>query len=779
VRTNFDVGGDNVGISPTARTFGQPAEPWYKIEGVVTTGLTIDGGTANYWDYNTFEETRVQTLGTDAEGPTRGVQFEAILKSGGNEFKGSAQGSVSTPKLQANNIDDDLRARGITQGNPLKVRSDIGGDLGGRIITDQLWFYGALRRRQLITRVIGAIKPDGSPGDEEQVEKFYTGKLSYQMNPSNKLVGFWLWNHKYVELPGGAGVDWDSRRLFWGFTRTAKLEWQLVRGNSLALSIVGGYWRQNSLNPPITDRVGTDDIATLVRTGNRSGQVGESSHNGRKQGTASLTWYRPSSFYGNHNIKLGFDYFGNSYARPNPGDTPGAPYNYHLRFNNGAPFQIQVWNHPIRSWSASNYTSVYATDSWTMGRRFTLSLGARFAHDDGFVPASCRETAIAPGDVIFPAECFPKGQTAIYNSLSPRLYAVYDLSGDGKTVLKGGWGRFPRMRQMDDVSELDRNFRITATYRWRDLNGNGNYDPGEVNLDPNGQDFVSRSGPANTVGNPNEKQPHTDDFSISLERELASNIAIRFSGVHSRSQSLRRQNNLRPYETYDIPVVRPDPGSPGVFLTYYEFSPALAGARFEEFMWVNDSAADRTYDSFEVATSGRLRRGLQFMASYSATKKNIPFLSGPSGGSEMESRAADLNPNAEINSADRTWEWLAKASGAYLFPGNVTLSASWEHRSGVAFAREVLLTGGRTIPSIVLKAEPIGTQRMPNLNVLNIRAEKAFRVRQTQLTVRGFLYNVLNANTITALITRSGTRFLEPTSIMKPRIFEFGVAYNF
>ena len=33
-----------------------------------------------------------------------------------------------------------------------------------------------------------------------------------------------------------------------------------------------------------------------------------------------------------------------------------------------------------------------------------------------------------------------------------------------------------------------------AVYRWHDLNGNLDYDPGEVNLDRNGPDFVETVG---------------------------------------------------------------------------------------------------------------------------------------------------------------------------------------------------------------------------------------------------------------------------------------------
>ena len=46
------------------------------------------GGGGGFWDFQTIDEARVQSMGTDAEFPTRGVQINAIVKSGGNEFHG-------------------------------------------------------------------------------------------------------------------------------------------------------------------------------------------------------------------------------------------------------------------------------------------------------------------------------------------------------------------------------------------------------------------------------------------------------------------------------------------------------------------------------------------------------------------------------------------------------------------------------------------------------------------------------------------------------------------
>ena len=405
--------------------------------------------------------------------------------------------------------------------------------------------------------------------------------------------------------------------------------------------------------------------------------------------------------------------------------------------NDGAPYQFGAINHPIRPVTTPIYLGIYGTDSWTIARRLTLNLGLRYSRTAATIPETCREGVVAPSDVAFPDECFPAVDVPAWNSVAPRLHFAYDLTGDGKTVLKGGWGRFDYIRGLEpDVEQFNRNSDSVAIYDWRDLNGNDDYDPGEVNLDPNGPDFVQTLGnelddPApKAVPNPNEKQPKTDEFSLSIERELISNFAVRVIGIHARYNNIRRrQNNLRPYAAYNIPVTNRDPGPDGEvgtgddggLITYYEFSPDLQGAQFEEFMLVNDPNARQRFNSIELSATKRLANRWQFGASYTRTKKDRPIhpdLRVP----ERRAQATvvgDFNPNDEINRADNTSDWQGKLSGAYVFPHDVTVGANFDHQSGDAFARQVQLEGGVTIPDIELNAEPIGTTTHPDSQPLD------------------------------------------------------------
>ena len=287
-----------------------------------------------------------------------------------------------------------------------------------------------------------------------------------------------------------------------------------------------------------------------------------------------------------------------------------------------------------------------------------------------------------------------------------------------------------------------------------------------------------------TVVNPNEKQVRTDEFTVSLERELMPNFSLRTTGIVSLVTNInRRQNNLRPYSSYSIPITSVDPGPDGSvattadnggLFTYYEYPFALNGAQFEEYMFVVDPRANQRFSSLELAAVKRLANRWQFTASYSATKRHKPTGTG------------DLNPNADINQVDNTWDWDSKITGTYILPHDVNLGGTWHHTSGNQLARQVQFRGGQTIRSIVLNAGPFGEYRSPNINLLTFRVEKNFLVMNGQkVGVQLNIYNAMNANTSVvlganpSLTQRSGPEFLRPRAVMPPRLFELGVSYSF
>ena len=190
-RSAWDVGGSAATEQPIFRAFGQAGEPWPSVEGIVT-GQMGTNGNGNYTDYASFDEAQVSTLGNGAEVPTRGVQISTVVKSGSNELHGSASYGAFPPALQSDNLDADLvqGLANVNSGRPLETRYDLGGEVGGKIIRDRVWFFASVRRRRDVQEEFTGVKDDGSPAENNQLLWGHTQKVSAQLNPNNRLIFF-------------------------------------------------------------------------------------------------------------------------------------------------------------------------------------------------------------------------------------------------------------------------------------------------------------------------------------------------------------------------------------------------------------------------------------------------------------------------------------------------------------------------------------------------------------------------------------------------------------
>ncbi|HEV2985183.1 MAG TPA: hypothetical protein VGX46_12375 [Vicinamibacterales bacterium] len=252
----------------------------------------------------------------------------------------------------------------------------------------------------------------------------------------------------------------------------------------------------------------------------------------------------------------------------------------------------------------------------------------------------------------------------------------------------------------------------------------------------------------------------TDEFSLTIERELAAGTAVRLTGVYARVTNVMEViNPLIPSSAYTVPITNPDPGpdgkvgsagDPGTKITNFEYPAAYHGASFVAAERVNDPALNQSYKSIEAAAIKRLSKKWQAMGSFSATRVHIP--------------ATTANPNSRIFGDNNTTEWTAKAAGSYELPWTVLVSINYEVRSGAPWQRTVLFSGGTQIPTIVLPVEPLGAHKYDNLHLLDGRVRKIMRFANQSITVGADIYNVLNINTVTSLNTRSGATYGFTTS---------------
>src|SRR3982751_3475126 len=111
----------------------------YILDGVNTTDPAFGGSGANL-PFEFVQEVEIKTGAYGAEyGKATGGIFNVITKSGGNEFHGDLYGFGTTKGLvrEVKNFPfTGSAANGFSE-------VDLGGDIGGPIIKDKLWFFGA------------------------------------------------------------------------------------------------------------------------------------------------------------------------------------------------------------------------------------------------------------------------------------------------------------------------------------------------------------------------------------------------------------------------------------------------------------------------------------------------------------------------------------------------------------------------------------------------------------------------------------------------------------
>ena len=785
VRTNLDVGASSLSDGPAFRSYGQSGQSWQMVEGIMFSSPNTGGADGAHLDFNAVDSTRVQTVGSSAEMPRRGIMLDAVLKSGGNEFHGEAVFYGSSGALESSNLSPELAAQGVRNVARLHELWDVSGTLGGRIIRNKLWFFAAARNSGFDREILDAYHADGTPMLNERRLPYLSGKLSYQLNQAHRFAGFYHDAEELEKRGGSRFVPTESREVYNGPVAPYGGSWQMVHGTSLVALVQTGAFFQKSryFAEPAFDnfragnadsvtvhKVGTLDTFTQMRTGDAASD-GRTVFRYRYPTKATLSYYRPDLFAGSHQFKVGLDLINTGF---NEGRRTKLAGNYDLRFNNGAPTQIITYNYPVSPKNFSHYYGMYAQDAWTIGRRLNLILGLRASTESAFAPEQCRiATEFAA------AECFEKIEMRRWTAWLPRLHGAFDVFGDGKTVIKGGFGRFANLRDLSpELTRIAKNNGQSTTWTWHDLNNNRDYDRGEVDLGPNSLDFQSIAGVTNAVVNPNEPQPKSDEWSLTIERELMWNWAIRTTGVYATNFDLRRlAEPLRPRSAYSVPITSRHPGTdgltgssddPGTTVTFWEYPTSLRGVAFAGTMIV-PAEGKQTFKTIEIAGTRRISSGWQASASISATKADVPFTDEQPD-----------NPNTEINTYNATWETTTKLSGGYTLPFDVIMSATYERRSGTPQAAQAQFAGGQTITQIVLNIDPLGTISLPPTNLWNMRFAKRIRLgSRDSLEPRFDFFNIFNANFVTSRSVRVGPSYLIPSNTILPRILQTGVTYEF
>jgi hypothetical protein len=218
---------------------------------------------------------------------------------------------------------------------------------------------------------------------------------------------------------------------------------------------------------------------------------------------------------------------------------------------------------------AYNTYEGFAQDDWKVTKRLTLDFGLRFSHfqpwgdrlGDGFavfIPSEYKGQACTAAptfcgfewhkrDSSVPIAGFPT-RALFYQ---PRIGFAYDLGGNGKTVLRGGWGRYyfhaGQFTNGLDASAGVESVNLGSTIP---LPG-GATQPTLVDPSPlfpgaaglNTINFTAVASSPAAVDSTDDKQPYTDQYNFTISRQLPWSSLLQVAYIGNRTRDIPTTGN--------------------------------------------------------------------------------------------------------------------------------------------------------------------------------------------------------------------------------------------
>jgi hypothetical protein len=783
-----EVGGGTGIISGAYGAYGRNNSPRHTIEGIVVTGLF---GAGFVPDYGALEEVSVLTAAHGAEWATAGIHTDIATRSGSNQYRGTIYGAAEHRRLQSSNVDADQIRRGALAGgglrpgqvNQLWHNGDVNADVGGFVRRDRLWWYSSVRFQEVAARLVNfPVEPYVTTLTN------YSGKATFHVSPRQTLVlyGQRGLNHQPNRLdpfaPAGSDltavtainetrdstVDQRNAASLW------KGEWNASVGDSMVFELRAGQfgWEQDWTPRSTAPRF--EDLETLVVAGgNRDWE--STAHRTQLTGTVGFSTQNRT---GRHHLR-----FGGEALRFLAQETwfSGYPGNVLHVLRSGRPSSVFLFETPSVSQAGVWTSSAYASDAWQPKSRLTLTLGLRYDRYRLFLPAQ-EHPAGDPNARQFAAV----SNLADWNAVTPRLAAVFDVKGDGRTLVKLSFGRY----RVAPNASLGFNSNPNSNQWWTqydwpaDLNDNGVWDPGEQ-----ARRLRRRGGDAIESLDPDLKLPLLDEAGAWIERSLPGGVAVRTGAIWRLERfPFARQNVNQPFEAFTVPVSTRDRGPDGLadtsddgpIWTAYDLNADYLGQPPVNEVR-NIARASSEYFTLEIAAT-RHTRGRWTLGAGFAHTWNGDHASGYSGQS-LRSNPYPLTPNDLLNSgAGGRYEfstWTAKVHGTFDAPWQLHITPVLRHQSGQPFGRTQTTEPGQLrYGTVTLLMEPVGTRHLDHVTLADVRVARSMRVKQRRVSAFLDVFNCFNVNPEQNAIWSSGASFLRPLTIVSPRIARVGLNVN-
>jgi outer membrane receptor for ferrienterochelin and colicin len=563
-------------------------------------------------------------------GNASGAVVSVVTRSGTNIVQGRGFLLARSDAMDAQ--DPFSKAQG--SGKAPFSQQRYGGFLGGPITKDRLHYFGsweALRQRQtsVITSPLVPVSEREWPLNTDGNQVF--AKVTRQLRQNHTVdVKYRLDNRNATGVGiGGLNVHETGRD-----TVNRSQDYSLQETGVLSNRALNELRIQYSpfLRWSYTDNYSPSDAPQISRPSGTFGKISnqpQGDHEDYVQFSDNFSYTLAS-----HNLKVGGGYmYGRDYAyflgnkdgtftfttdKPfDPNDLSTYPTQYTR--NVGDPITV----------GDDHIFTAFAQDSWRVRGNVTLNLGVRY------------DTETAWGAA--PKVNVPDPRL----NFSPRLGFAWDPKGDGRTAVRGGYGRY--------YDQIFLNVTENITLATQSV--------GVTIINPGYPDPYSRgtvappSKPSTIVASPAIKTPHTDTFSLGVKREVMKGMALSVDVVDTRGHDLYNSPDINYPDA--ITRIRPNPNF--LRITQYETS------------------GHSWYDAMLVSLERRRASGPSFGVSYTLSRairdvEDFNFVA-----QDQNNRAAEKAPSNN----DRRHQFVANAT--WSLPAGFQIAGLLQARSGLAY----------------------------------------------------------------------------------------------
>jgi len=772
-----DVGGTSGGLQGTFSARGTTsAQNTSFLNGVNVGDPAAIGAAGFYYDIDAFDDIQVSTGAHDITVPTSGVFLNMITKTGGNRWNGVTTFTWTGDSLQGrNDTSPTLQKYGFRpNGNTSDFVSDINLSAGGPLVKNKLRFFGSFRDWRIHQNV---------PVQNAQVVLDQTnitdglGNFTWQANQNNRFTGFYsrqryskpnrLLNNASVTVIDSTSDEEDMFDLAQGL-------WNSVIGKNFFIDARLGL---NKILFPTYQNGGNQQSSTDNATGIVYGNFPTNTvrHRDRNQVNATGQYYVDQALGGRHELKFGFDYT-HAVTKNENTRVDNVTTTYTTASGAFAPVNVTMFATPQNDATALNVLALFAQDSYSV-RRLTLIGGVRFEQLEGYLPAQSSPpspfAASNIGGFATQARNFDEIRDVVkWNTAGPRVSAIFDVSGDGKTAAKASAGRYYYILSTGGggVSNVNKNGSYSEQYGWNDANGDHRFQVGEQTGTPV-VSAVLVNGQILTSIDPEFSRPYTDEYTFSVDRELMANFKLSTNVTYRRERQL--QASMNPDNPYDSVLTNAvDPGLDGFVgtaddRTYGFFARTSALNRT---IVTNDPKVVQSYKGIEFTLTKRFANRWQMLAGYTRSKNRLDDVSVDTSPNFL------INANGNItNSANADRPNQFKFTGMYLMPWHdVILSGNFSAQQGPPFTRQISRAVGFATNQVI-NLEPLGSTRIDTLTKIDVRLGKQFKMANNRLFEASVDFdNLTNANTVWGVRNRTeSTSFLDPTTNTRQTLTQF------